>query len=71
MTFTEKFRASGNLYRAVIISSRHIRVSALEMNYDSDSSAGDDVQYTTTVLGYASKEPTSDTISHLGGKPVI
>jgi pre-rRNA-processing protein TSR4 len=49
------------------------------MDYDSDSSAGDDAstgddaqyRYTTTVLGYASKEPTGDTISHLGGKPVI
>jgi hypothetical protein len=40
--------------------------------YDSDSSAGDDSPYTETsvLLGYASKEPTDDTISHLGGHPV-
>jgi hypothetical protein len=40
--------------------------------YDSDSSAGEDSPYTETnvLLGYASKEPTDDTVSHLGGYPV-
>jgi len=40
--------------------------------YDSDSSGGDDDEYTETnvLLGYASKEASDDTISHLGGKPV-
>jgi pre-rRNA-processing protein TSR4 len=41
--------------------------------YDSDSSGGEDGDYTETsvLLGYASKEPSdSDTISHLGGRPV-
>jgi pre-rRNA-processing protein TSR4 len=38
--------------------------------YDSDSS-GDEDDYTETniLLGYATKESTSDTISHLGGYP--
>jgi hypothetical protein len=41
-------------------------------SYDSDSSAGEDVPYTETsaLLGYPSKEPTDDSISHLGGNPV-
>lgn len=40
--------------------------------YDSDSSDGDDEDYTETgvLLGYASKEPTEDDISQLGGYPV-
>ncbi|KAE9369464.1 hypothetical protein N431DRAFT_380466 [Stipitochalara longipes BDJ] len=39
--------------------------------YDSDSSGGEDDEYTETnvLLGYASKEPSDDTISHLGGRP--
>lgn len=39
--------------------------------YDSDSSDGED-NYTETnvLLGYASTEPTSDPISHIGGQPV-
>ncbi|EGP83514.1 uncharacterized protein MYCGRDRAFT_77064 [Zymoseptoria tritici IPO323] len=37
-------------------------------NYDSDSSAGDDIE-TNVLLGYASKEPTSDDFSQLGGHP--
>lgn len=43
------------------------------MDYDSDSSGlSDQEEYTETnvLLGYASKEPTGDTISHLGGQPV-
>ena len=43
------------------------------MGYDSDSSGlSDQGEYTETnvLLGYASKEPTEDTISHLGGHPV-
>ena len=41
-------------------------------SYDSDSSDGDDASYNTTnvLLGYASKEPTDDTFSQLGGFPV-
>lgn len=40
--------------------------------YDSDSSEGEDGDYTETnvLLGYASKEPGEDTISYLGGRPV-
>ena len=40
--------------------------------YDSDSSGGEDEEYTETnvLLGYASKEPSDDTISQLGGNPV-
>lgn len=41
-------------------------------DYDSDSSLDDAIDYTETgvLLGYAIKEPTEDTISHLGGHPV-
>ena len=42
-------------------------------DYDSDSSGlSDQEDYTETniLLGYPSKEPTDDTISHLGGQPV-
>jgi pre-rRNA-processing protein TSR4 len=40
--------------------------------YDSESSGGEDNDYTETnvLLGYAAKEATDDTISHLGGRPV-
>ena len=40
--------------------------------YDSDSSGTEDNDYTETnvLLGYASKEASDDTISHLGGQPV-
>ncbi|OCK77248.1 hypothetical protein K432DRAFT_358940 [Lepidopterella palustris CBS 459.81] len=39
-------------------------------SYDSDSSGNeDDYTETNVLLGYASKEPTDDTISHLGGYP--
>lgn len=40
--------------------------------YDSDSSGLEDDEYTETgvLLGYASKEPTDDTISQLGGHAV-
>lgn len=40
--------------------------------YDSDSSDGEDGEYTktTTLLGYASEDPTDDPISQLGGYPV-
>ncbi|EMD00173.1 hypothetical protein BAUCODRAFT_62968 [Baudoinia panamericana UAMH 10762] len=37
-------------------------------DYDSDSSEADDVA-TNVLLGYASKEPTSDDFSQLGGHP--
>ncbi|MCJ1367189.1 hypothetical protein MMC16_006321 [Acarospora aff. strigata] len=41
------------------------------MSYDSDSSDGEEEDYTETgvLLGYASKEPTEDDISQLGGHP--
>ena len=37
-----------------------------------DSSSEDEGGYSTTnvTLGYASKEPTGDDISHIGGYPV-
>ncbi|GAB7361312.1 hypothetical protein MBLNU230_g1369t1 [Neophaeotheca triangularis] len=39
-------------------------------DYDSDSSgAGDDIE-TNVLLGYASKEPTGDDFSQLGGHPI-
>ncbi|KAK4549057.1 hypothetical protein LTR36_007513 [Oleoguttula mirabilis] len=37
-------------------------------DYESDSSGAEDVA-TTVLLGYASKEPTSDSFSQLGGHP--
>ncbi|PVH89006.1 hypothetical protein DL98DRAFT_446102 [Cadophora sp. DSE1049] len=39
--------------------------------YDSDSSGGEEDDYTETnvLLGYASKEASDDTISYLGGRP--
>ena len=42
------------------------------VSYDSDSSAENPDDYATTnvLLGYASKEPTDDPISQLGGRPV-
>lgn len=39
-------------------------------DYDSDSSAGGDDVETNVLLGYASKEPTADDFSQLGGRPV-
>ena len=48
-------------------------ISNVEMApYDSDSSDGDTEDYTTTatLLGYASTDPTDDSISQLGGRPV-
>lgn len=39
-------------------------------DYDSDSSgAGNDIE-TNVLLGFASKEPTGDDFSQLGGHPV-
>ena len=38
--------------------------------YDSDSSAGGENVKTNVLLGYASKEPTVDDFSQLGGQPV-
>ncbi|KAI1421442.1 programmed cell death protein 2 [Xylaria sp. FL1777] len=40
-------------------------------NYDSDSSAGEEGDFTETnvLLGYASKDPGDDSISRLGGRP--
>jgi len=39
-------------------------------DYDSDSSDGGNDIETNVLLGYASKEPTVDDFSQLGGKPV-
>lgn len=41
-------------------------------SYESDSSLDDAPDYTETnvLLGYASKDPTDDLVSHLGGHPV-
>lgn len=41
-------------------------------SYDSDSSGDEGSEYTETnvLLGYASKEPTDDNFSQLGGRPV-
>lgn len=50
-----------------------LRIKHTEMaDYDSDSSLEDASEYTETgvLLGYATKEPTDDTISHFGGHPV-
>ncbi|KAI0506494.1 programmed cell death protein 2 [Xylaria bambusicola] len=40
-------------------------------NYDSDSSAGEEEEFTETnvLLGYASQDPGDDSISRLGGRP--
>lgn len=51
----------------------HILLQARIMaDYDSDSSLDDTSEYTETgvLLGYATKDSTDDTISHLGGHPV-
>ena len=42
------------------------------VTYDSDSSVEDADDYATTkvLLGYASKEPTDDSVSQLGGRAV-
>jgi len=42
------------------------------MSYDSDSSGEGDQGFSSTkvLLGYTSRDPTEDSISHLGGKPV-
>lgn len=41
-------------------------------DYDSDSSLEENSEYTETgvLLGYATKDSTDDSISHLGGHPV-
>lgn len=42
------------------------------VNYDSDSSGGEDNDYTETnvLLGYASGDANGEEISRLGGRPV-
>jgi hypothetical protein len=46
-------------------------VGRVMATYESDSSGGEeDYTETNVLLGYAAKEPTEDTISHLGGRPV-
>lgn len=49
-----------------IATTQHITIMA---DYDSDSSGAEDVE-TNVLLGYASKEPTGDEFSQLGGHPV-
>ena len=39
-------------------------------DYDSDSSGGGEDIETSVLLGYASKEPTGDDFSQIGGQPV-
>jgi len=43
--------------------------SKTKMDIDSDSDS-DSIETTSVLLGYAEKEPTGDTSSHLGGEPV-
>lgn len=39
--------------------------------YESDSSdEGEELTETNVLLGYAAEEPSGDTVSHLGGRPV-
>lgn len=48
-----------------------IFVNAKMADYDSDSSANEETDIQTNVLlGYASREPTGDDFSQLGGRPV-
>jgi len=51
--------------------SSHQKLSTMPPN-DSDSSDEESGSFTTTnvLLGYASKEPTDDVFSQLGGYPV-
>ncbi|KAF2765569.1 hypothetical protein EJ03DRAFT_205393 [Teratosphaeria nubilosa] len=51
------------------IPSKHLYRTSNMADYDSDSSGADDVA-TNVLLGYASKEPTGDDFSQLGGHPV-
>ena len=48
---------------------RNINQRTSMADYDSDSSGAEDVE-TGVTLGYASKEPTGDEFSQLGGHPV-
>lgn len=49
----------------------HTRPIYTMSGYDSDSSGSEgDYTETNVLLGYATKEPTDDTISQLGGHPV-
>jgi hypothetical protein len=71
-TFSLRFL---HFYARLSISSPFEAFSRLSANmapYDSDSSGGEDNDYTETnvLLGYASKEASDDTISYLGGTPV-
>ena len=43
--------------------------SKIKMDIDSDPDS-DSIETTSVLLGYAEKEPTGDTSSHLGGEPV-
>lgn len=53
-------------YLATLIA---LRSETKMADYDSDSSGANDVE-TNVLLGYASKTPTSDEFSQLGGHPV-
>jgi hypothetical protein len=52
--------------------SKFLRVRYEMAPYDSDSSDGEENDYTVTsvLLGYTSNEAKDDNISHLGGSPV-
>ena len=53
------------------VDTRSLLDTTLMAMYDSDSSDENDAYtITNTLLGYASKEPTDDSISQLGGLPV-
>ena len=47
----------------------HLLTTTIMADYDSDSSGTEDVA-TNVVLGFASKEPTDEPFSQLGGHPV-
>lgn len=52
--------------------SQDSHITCAMTTYDSDSSGAEENDYTETnvLLGYASKEPSDDIISQLGGRPV-
>jgi hypothetical protein len=67
--FEELMRAQlGHLVALYEIRHRPSRMAP----YDSDSSAGEEEDFTETnvLLGYASKDADDDTISRVGGRPV-
>ena len=58
----------------IFLSDQHFAVelskrAATMTDYDSNSSGAEDIE-TNVLLGYASREPTGDDVSQLGGHPV-